>query len=162
MRLLHPVSLCGLAVGSGVGLLIAIVLLFSVGRPIVAFRFLKGGITTLPVWIYTLLHCFWGILLGGALGTVLGDRRCFWQASKYRGCFYALLAAMLGVMYYMFFFGKLYFLVAALLAAMELIALAICTLLFWRGLRFSSFLCGMCFLWAFYRFVFSFFCIFVI
>lgn len=145
----------GVIAGAAILALAELILWCVIGTPLNSFHYLRGKSPVPPVWIYMLMDLAVHILIGGACGMVLCDKRCFDQTPKYRGAFYFLLAVIFGYLFYAFFFGPGYFLVAVLLAAMELCGLAICMFNFFRVIRLSAILIGVGFLWALYRLILS-------
>ncbi len=144
-------NFAGMIVGAAILALTEMILWCVIGTPLDTFHYLRGKCHVPPVWLYMLTELVVHVLLGGACGMVLGDRWCFDQTPKYRGSFYFLLAVVFGYLFYAFFFGPEYFLVALLLAAMELFGLVICMLNYFRVIRVSAILVGVGCLWAFYR-----------
>jgi hypothetical protein len=100
--------------------------------------------------------------LGAALSATLCDRRHCFEALKYRGAFYLLLAIVVGYLYYGFYFGIEFFLVALVLAAIEFLGLLIATLNLFRVIKISAIPSAIGCLWAIYRMFLSIFSLFSI
>lgn len=159
---LYHINAVGMIVGASLLALIQIILWCTIGAPIGMFYHLRGLLPLLPRWLYMLLDLLVHACLGASLGAVLCDRRYFCEIQKYRGAFYFLLAIIAGYLYYGFFFGIGFFLVSFVLAAMELFALLIATLNFFRVIKISALFSVIGSLWAIYRLFLSFVSFFVI
>ncbi len=150
------INRAGVIVGICVLVAIQIVLWCVVGIPIGLFHYLRGTVPLLPRWMYMLFELVAHALLGAAIGAALCERRYHCEAQKYRGAFYFLLAILFGYLYYAFFFGIGFFLVAFVLAVMEMLALLIAVLNFSHVMRLSALFSGIGCLWALYRVFLSF------
>lgn len=155
-RRVGEINFAGAIVGIAVLVAIQILLWFVIGVPMGLFHCLRGMISLLPRWLYLLFDLAVHALLGVAIGAALCERRHHCEVQKYRGAFYFLLAILFGYLYYAFFFGVGFFLVAFVLSAMELLALLIAMLNFSRVVKISAVLSGLGCLWAFYRVFLSF------
>ena len=152
----HEANRAGMAVGGAVLASILVILWCVFGIPVGIFYHLRGAIPLLPRWLYLFCDLAVHALLGASLGAALCERRYAGEAQKYRGAFYFLLAVLFGYLYYAFFFGIGFFLVAFVLAAMELCGLFVAMLNFSRVIRLSAFFAAIGCLWALYRCILSF------
>ena len=150
------INFAGAIVGLSVLVAIQILLWFVIGAPIGLFHFLRGAAPLFPRWLYLLFDLAAHALLGVAIGAALCERRYHCEVQKYRGAFYFLLAILFGYLYYAFFFGISFFLVAFVLSVMELLALLMAMLNFSRVVKLSAFFSGLGCLWALYRAFLSF------
>ena len=152
----REINRAGVVVGASVLVAIQIILWCIVGIPIGMFHFLRGTIPLFPRWLYMLSELAVHILLGSAIGAVLCERRYPCEVQKYRGAFYFLLAIVFGYLYYAFFFGISFFLVAFVLAVLELLALTIAMLNFLHVVKLSAFFSALGCFWVLYRVFLSF------
>lgn len=152
----REINRAGVIAGISVLVGVQIILWFAVGVPLGIFYCLKGIVPLLPRWLYMFFELMAHIFLGVAIGAALCARRYPCETQKYRGAFYFLLAILFGYLYYPFFFGVNFFLVAFVLAVMELIALVVAALNFLHVVRLSAFFSFLGCLWALYRVFLSF------
>lgn len=152
----REINRAGVIAGISVLVAVQVILWFVVGVPIGTFYYLRGMVPLLPRWLYMLSELMAHIFLGVAIGGALCARRYPCETQKYRGAFYFLLAILFGYLYYPFFFGVNFFLVAFVLAVMELIALVVAALNFLHVVRLSAFFSFLGCLWALYRVFLSF------
>lgn len=146
----------GMAVGGAVLSAVLIILWCIWGIPAGLFYHLQSEIPLLPRWLYLICDLAVHALLGAAIGAILCERHYACETQKYRGAFYFLLAILFGYLYYAFFFGINFFLVAFVLAVMELLGLLIAMLNFSHVIKLSALLAAIGCLWALYRCFLSF------
>ena len=152
----------GMLVGASVVVIVWMAVCFAVGVPLSVFHYFRGHTPLMARWLYLLADLCSHAVLGAAIGIALCNRRYAFELQKYRGAFYFVLAIVFGYLFNAFFFGMGFFLVAFVLAAMEVFGLVVAMLNFCRFNRFCSFLifCGC--IWGLYRMMLAFFCFFVV
>ena len=128
----------------------------AVGSPVYVLRFVSESVPVLPLWLFGLLDFISFVLLGFALGAVLGSRCVTNEISKYRGAFYFVIGVTLICLHHAFFFSSVSFFVALLTAVLMCFFLTVAVVNFSRVSKLATLASSLGSLWSGYLLIINF------
>jgi tryptophan-rich sensory protein len=148
------------AVSALAALIVALIVRAAAGSPyrVISYCGLRNIIP--PVWVMVVSWTVWYILLGAAIGSVLGCCSCRDDVSRYKGGMLFVLMMALSYVWYPLFFGAAALFSALLVAEAVLLLSVLCALLFIRVRRWAAWVMLFFSAWMLYMVVLNVMCVF--